>query len=98
MAKHRAQVDDGDFWCISRNFSGNGASVRKASKSTRAARVLSEQMKVARSASKITKSNKRIDVHKSEIIGQAKLQGAKQGAKIIVTRLWGVMCRMIAMR
>lgn len=31
--EHRAQVGDGDFWCISRNFSGNGVSVRKASKS-----------------------------------------------------------------
>lgn len=81
MAKHRAQVDDGDFWCVSRNFSGNGASVREASKSTRVARVLSKRMKVARSASKITKLNKRIDAYKSGFTCQAKLQGAKQGAK-----------------
>lgn len=44
------------------------------------------------------KLNKRSDVYKSEIIDQAKPQGAKQGSRIIVTRLWSVMCRMIAMR
>ncbi|WP_277627260.1 RHS repeat domain-containing protein [Burkholderia stabilis] len=63
---------------------GLGASAGKAIKSAKAARALSGQLKTARSASKVAKLSNRIDVHKSEILNQVKLQGAIQGGKAVM--------------
>ncbi|WP_269465992.1 RHS repeat domain-containing protein [Burkholderia diffusa] len=68
---------------------GMSASIGKSIRSVKAVRILTGQLKSARSASKVQRLNNRIDAHKSEILSQVKLQGVMQGGKAVMKGIAG---------